>query len=63
LMGGEFQQFRATVKCGRGDCEFSERSSHFHCEKCAFVCADSSKVIKFYTGLIKIINFNSFVIN
>ena len=45
LMGGEFQQFRATVCCGRGDCEFSEKASHFHCQKCAFVCADSSKVL------------------
>ena len=45
LMGNEFQQFRATVRCGRGDCEFSEKASHFHCQKCAFVCADSSKVL------------------
>ncbi|XP_076451694.1 zinc finger protein castor homolog 1-like [Babylonia areolata] len=45
LMGEEFRQFRATVSCGRGDCEFSKKASHFHCEKCAFVCADSSKVL------------------
>ncbi|KAL8571171.1 hypothetical protein ACOMHN_010632 [Nucella lapillus] len=45
LMGEEFRQFRATVDCGRGDCEFSRKASHFHCEKCAFVCADSSKVL------------------
>lgn len=45
LMGEEFQQYRATVGCGQEDCEFSEKASHFHCQKCTFVCADSSKVL------------------
>ena len=59
LMGDEFQQFRATVRCGRGDCEFSEKASHFHCQKCAFVCADSSKVLahrKYHTKMDNISN-------
>nr|KAG5691520.1 hypothetical protein BaRGS_017733 [Batillaria attramentaria] len=54
LMGDDFQQFRATVSCLRADCEFAEKASHFHCQKCAFVCADSSKVLahrKYHTKM------------
>ncbi|KAH9490008.1 hypothetical protein Btru_036245 [Bulinus truncatus] len=44
LMGNEFQQFRASVSCEWPNCEFNERASHFHCLKCLYSCADSSKV-------------------
>ncbi|RUS72909.1 hypothetical protein EGW08_019329 [Elysia chlorotica] len=44
LMGEDFQQFRASVTCQRADCEFDEKASHFHCLKCPYSCADSSKV-------------------
>ncbi|XP_071109197.1 zinc finger protein castor homolog 1-like [Haliotis cracherodii] len=44
IMGGEFYHFRSSVACGSSDCELSIKSSHFHCLKCPFACADSSKV-------------------
>ncbi|RZF38189.1 hypothetical protein LSTR_LSTR005550 [Laodelphax striatellus] len=52
LMGGDFQQYRATVSCGRPDCIYpstlgsgQNKSSHFHCLKCDFVCTDTNKVV------------------
>ncbi|XP_059479542.1 zinc finger protein castor homolog 1-like isoform X2 [Neocloeon triangulifer] len=58
LMGGDFQQFRANVHCGRGDCVYAtvmpstnvrgalqNKASHFHCLKCEFVCTDTNKVV------------------
>lgn len=52
LMGGDFQQFRANVNCGRGDCAYANgatalanKASHFHCLKCEFVCTDTNKVV------------------
>ncbi|XP_013088820.2 uncharacterized protein LOC106072911 [Biomphalaria glabrata] len=63
LMGNEFQQFRASVSCERPNCEFDERASHFHCLKCMYSCADSSKVPahrKFHAKLDKI-SSNGFI--
>ncbi|XP_065350896.1 zinc finger protein castor homolog 1 isoform X3 [Cloeon dipterum] len=58
LMGGDFQQFRANVHCGRADCVYAttmpstnvrgalqNKASHFHCLKCEFVCTDTNKVV------------------
>lgn len=52
LMGGDFQQFRANVSCGRPHCIYSvnpgsiaNKASHFHCFKCDFVCTDTNKVV------------------
>ncbi|XP_035208534.1 zinc finger protein castor homolog 1-like isoform X2 [Stegodyphus dumicola] len=52
LMGGDFQQYRSTVNCGRPDCVYlntlgamTHKSSHFHCRKCDFVCTDTNKVV------------------
>ncbi|CAH1155485.1 unnamed protein product [Phaedon cochleariae] len=52
LMGGDFQQYRANVACGRGDCAYTanlgstqNKASHFHCLKCDFVCTDTNKVV------------------
>ncbi|KAG8222076.1 hypothetical protein J437_LFUL000520, partial [Ladona fulva] len=52
LMGGDFQQFRANVPCGRPDCAYTStlgsmqnKASHFHCLKCEFVCTDTNKVV------------------
>ncbi|GAB6019842.1 hypothetical protein CHUAL_001383 [Chamberlinius hualienensis] len=52
LMGGDFQQFRAQVACGRSDCIYitspgslANKASHFHCLKCEFVCTDTNKVV------------------
>ncbi|XP_068902505.1 zinc finger protein castor homolog 1-like isoform X1 [Tenebrio molitor] len=52
LMGGDFQQYRANVACGRPDCAYTtnlgstqNKASHFHCLKCDFVCTDTNKVV------------------
>ncbi|KAH1011544.1 hypothetical protein HUJ04_000893 [Dendroctonus ponderosae] len=52
LMGGDFQQYRANVACGRPDCAYTanlgstqNKASHFHCLKCEFVCTDTNKVV------------------
>ncbi|XP_069703969.1 zinc finger protein castor homolog 1-like isoform X2 [Periplaneta americana] len=52
LMGGDFQQFRANVSCGRPECVYTStlgamqnKASHFHCLKCEFVCTDTNKVV------------------
>ncbi|XKL66433.1 hypothetical protein PGB90_009853 [Kerria lacca] len=52
LMGGDFQQYRANVSCGRNDCAYAvslgssqNKASHFHCLKCEFVCTDTNKVV------------------
>ncbi|XP_073977616.1 zinc finger protein castor homolog 1-like isoform X3 [Rhodnius prolixus] len=52
LMGGDFQQYRANVSCGRADCSYAStigssqnKASHFHCLKCEFVCTDTNKVV------------------
>ncbi|CAG9862492.1 unnamed protein product [Phyllotreta striolata] len=52
LMGGDFQQYRANVACGRMDCTYTanlgstqNKASHFHCLKCDFVCTDTNKVV------------------
>lgn len=52
LMGGDFQQYRANVACGRAGCLYTaslgavqNKASHFHCLKCDFVCTDTNKVV------------------
>ncbi|XP_042237575.1 zinc finger protein castor homolog 1-like isoform X2 [Homarus americanus] len=52
LMGGDFNQFRSNVACGRPDCVYASmigqqqnKASHFHCLKCDFVCTDTNKVV------------------
>ncbi|XP_011346797.1 zinc finger protein castor homolog 1 isoform X2 [Ooceraea biroi] len=52
LMGGDFQQYRANVPCGRAQCAYTtslgsmqNKASHFHCLKCDFVCTDTNKVV------------------
>ncbi|XP_046747760.1 uncharacterized protein LOC124412150 isoform X1 [Diprion similis] len=52
LMGGDFQQYRANVPCGRPQCAYTSslgsmqnKASHFHCLKCDFVCTDTNKVV------------------
>ncbi|KAL3270461.1 hypothetical protein HHI36_021008 [Cryptolaemus montrouzieri] len=52
LMGGDFQQYRANVSCGRAECTYTSslgatqnKASHFHCLKCEFVCTDTNKVV------------------
>ncbi|KAL4131730.1 hypothetical protein QTP88_009003 [Uroleucon formosanum] len=52
LMGGDFQQYRANVSCGRAECTYisaistgQNKASHFHCLKCEFVCTDTNKVV------------------
>ncbi|XP_076293620.1 zinc finger protein castor homolog 1 isoform X2 [Lasioglossum baleicum] len=52
LMGGDFQQYRANVPCGREQCAYTSslgsmqnKASHFHCLKCDFVCTDTNKVV------------------
>ncbi|XP_076320477.1 zinc finger protein castor homolog 1-like isoform X5 [Tachypleus tridentatus] len=52
LMGGDFEQFRANINCGRPNCIYmntvgtmTNKASHFHCRKCDFVCTDTNKVV------------------
>ncbi|XP_068222257.1 zinc finger protein castor homolog 1-like isoform X3 [Palaemon carinicauda] len=52
LMGGDFNQYRSNVSCGRPDCVYASmigqqqnKASHFHCLKCDFVCTDTNKVV------------------
>ncbi|XP_069954724.1 zinc finger protein castor homolog 1 isoform X8 [Cherax quadricarinatus] len=52
LMGGDFNQFRSNISCGRPDCVYASmigqqqnKASHFHCLKCDFVCTDTNKVV------------------
>ncbi|KAI1301624.1 Transcription factor castor [Halotydeus destructor] len=54
LMGGDFEQFRSSVNCGRPECahfmanpqvQGANKASHFHCLKCDFVCTDTNKVV------------------
>ncbi|XP_041378245.1 zinc finger protein castor homolog 1-like [Gigantopelta aegis] len=59
IMGDEFQQFRVTVPCGRADCELAGKSSHFHCLRCPFLCADSSKVMAHRKYHVKLDNISS----
>ena len=58
-MGGDFQQYRSLVNCGQKSCVYSNvtsantsvtlasanKTSHFHCLKCDYVCADTNKVV------------------
>ncbi|XP_022220455.2 uncharacterized protein LOC111072729 [Drosophila obscura] len=59
LMGDDFQQFRANMRCGVASCLYAsgcpeeaspggaaaKKTSHFHCRKCDYVCTDSNKVV------------------
>ncbi|GFY39280.1 transcription factor castor [Trichonephila inaurata madagascariensis] len=51
LMGGDFQRYRAVVNFGRPKCiantlgAKANKSSHFHCLKCDFVCTGTNKVV------------------
>ncbi len=44
IMGDDFQQFRIHTPCDSTDCEFSRKSSHYHCLRCSYICTDTSKV-------------------
>ncbi|XP_059609765.1 zinc finger protein castor homolog 1-like isoform X2 [Phlebotomus argentipes] len=51
LMGDDFKQYRANMRCGYENCAYSKpsgsnnKSSHFHCLKCDFICSDTNKVV------------------
>ncbi|XP_055714453.1 zinc finger protein castor homolog 1-like [Phlebotomus papatasi] len=51
LMGDDFKQYRANMRCGYDSCAYSKatgssnKSSHFHCLKCDFICSDTNKVV------------------
>lgn len=51
LMGDDFKQYRANMRCGHNDCAYNKnlgpnnKSSHFHCLKCDFICSDTNKVV------------------
>lgn len=51
LMGDDFKQYRANMRCGHEDCAYNKnigpnnKSSHFHCLKCEFICSDTNKVV------------------
>ncbi|XP_055317113.1 uncharacterized protein LOC129576294 isoform X2 [Sitodiplosis mosellana] len=51
LMGDDFKQYRANMSCGHDDCVYknnlgaNNKSSHFHCLKCDFICSDTNKVV------------------
>lgn len=45
ITGNEFRQFRGNVDCQYEDCEYANRSSHFHCLLCSYVCMDAAQVL------------------
>lgn len=51
LMGDDFKQFRANMHCGYPNCAYNKnlgphnKSSHFHCLKCNYICSDTNKVV------------------
>lgn len=51
LMGDDFKQFRANLHCGVVNCAYNKnlgphnKSSHFHCLKCNYICSDTNKVV------------------
>ncbi|TMW46523.1 hypothetical protein DOY81_008397 [Sarcophaga bullata] len=58
LMGSDFQQYRVNMNCRFNNCPYDlstseiltdsligRKSSHFHCLRCKFVCADTNKVV------------------
>lgn len=51
LMGDDFKQFRANMHCGFSNCAYNKnlgpnnKSSHFHCLKCNYICSDTNKVV------------------
>ncbi|XP_063704983.1 uncharacterized protein LOC134834292 [Culicoides brevitarsis] len=51
LMGDDFKQYRANMRCGVDECAYNKnlgpnnKSSHFHCLKCDFICSDTNKVV------------------
>ncbi|KAL5276055.1 CASZ1 family protein [Megaselia abdita] len=52
LMGEDFKQFRSNMRCNMENCIFfqnflnsNNKSSHFHCLKCEFICTDTNKVL------------------
>lgn len=50
LMGDEFKQYRLNMICGFEHCVFNtkplnNKSSHFHCIKCDYICTDTNKVV------------------
>lgn len=51
LMGDDFKQFRANMHCGYSNCAYNKnigphnKSSHFHCLKCNYICSDTNKVV------------------
>ncbi|XP_071840384.1 zinc finger protein castor homolog 1-like isoform X3 [Apostichopus japonicus] len=44
IIQDDFQRYKSTMDCKRGDCEFGSKSTHFHCLRCPFICTDSGKV-------------------
>ncbi|UXI15890.1 TAR DNA-binding protein 43 [Sarcoptes scabiei] len=66
LMGGDFQQYRSTISCGQMSCPFSNinstlgnKTSHFHCLKCEYICADTNKVVAHRRQHTKMDNINA----
>lgn len=51
LMGDDFKQFRANMHCGHQNCAYNKnlgphnKSSHFHCLRCNYICSDTNKVV------------------
>jgi len=45
IMGDDFKLYKQRSECGRIDCEFSSKSSHFHCLLCPYICTDASRIL------------------
>ncbi|XP_055374131.1 putative uncharacterized protein DDB_G0282133 [Condylostylus longicornis] len=52
LMGDDFKQYRSNMRCFYMKCSYNKnfdeqnnKSSHFHCLKCDFICSDTNKVV------------------
>lgn len=64
LMGNDFKQYRANMTCGYDNCMYNSqmlknKSSHFHCLKCEFICSDTNKVVAHRRQHFKIEYINS----
>ena len=44
VIGDEFEQVRMSGDCGRVECRYKGRCTHYHCTLCSYTCVELSKV-------------------
>ena len=45
IMGEDFRLYKKESDCGRSDCEFANKASHFHCLLCPYMCTDANRIL------------------